>query len=146
MQLACILLMRAPEFENTIKITSKQDAGQRPACWGRRSAVVGIARTRRPSGLPAGRSQGGPGIGAAQQLVQQLIRDGRLFALRHTMAPSAASYGPKHGNSDTPPRTRLLIEDQRAEWRELDRRIRAFDEEFALPRRTGILHPNALWR
>src|SRR4051794_12116384 len=29
------------------------------------------------------------------------------------------------------PRTRLLIEDQRAEWRELDRRIEAFDEEFA---------------
>jgi transposase len=28
-------------------------------------------------------------------------------------------------------RTRLLIEDQRAEWRELDRRIEAFDEEFA---------------
>lgn len=29
------------------------------------------------------------------------------------------------------PRTRLLIEDQRAEWRELDRRIEAFDKEFA---------------
>jgi transposase len=29
------------------------------------------------------------------------------------------------------PRTWLLIEDQRAEWRELDRRIDAFDEEFA---------------
>jgi transposase len=29
-------------------------------------------------------------------------------------------------------RTRMLIEDQRAEWRELDRRILAFDEEFAL--------------
>jgi transposase len=29
------------------------------------------------------------------------------------------------------PRTRLLIEDQWAEWRELDRRIEAFDEEFA---------------
>ena len=29
------------------------------------------------------------------------------------------------------PRTRLLIEDQQAEWRELDRRIEAFDEEFA---------------
>jgi transposase len=29
------------------------------------------------------------------------------------------------------PRTRLLIEDQQAEWRELDRRIDAFDEEFA---------------
>jgi transposase len=33
-------------------------------------------------------------------------------------------------------RTRLLIEDQRAEWRELDRRIQAFDEEFALQART----------
>lgn len=29
------------------------------------------------------------------------------------------------------PRVRLLVEDQRAEWRELDRRIEAFDEEFA---------------
>ena len=34
------------------------------------------------------------------------------------------------------PRTRLLVEDQRAEWRELDRRILAFDEEFALQART----------
>ena len=33
-------------------------------------------------------------------------------------------------------RTRLLIGDQRAEWRELDRRIQAFDEEFALQART----------
>jgi transposase len=34
------------------------------------------------------------------------------------------------------PRTRLLIEDQRAEWRELDRRIQAFDDEFAAEART----------
>jgi len=34
------------------------------------------------------------------------------------------------------PRTRLLVEDMRAEWRELDRRILAFDEEFALRART----------
>jgi transposase len=34
------------------------------------------------------------------------------------------------------PRTRLLIEDQRAEWRELDRRIEAFDDEFAREART----------
>ena len=34
------------------------------------------------------------------------------------------------------PRTRLLIEDQRMEWRELDRRILAFDEEFVLQART----------
>lgn len=34
------------------------------------------------------------------------------------------------------PRTRLLIEDQRAEWRELDRRIAAFDAEFARVART----------
>ena len=33
-------------------------------------------------------------------------------------------------------RTRLLIEDLRAEWRELDRRIAAFDEEFATQART----------
>ena len=34
------------------------------------------------------------------------------------------------------PRTRLLIEDQRAEWRDLDRRISAFDDEFAQAART----------
>jgi transposase len=34
------------------------------------------------------------------------------------------------------PRVRLLVEDQRTEWRELDRRISAFDEEFALQART----------
>jgi transposase len=33
-------------------------------------------------------------------------------------------------------RTRLLIEDMRAEWRELDRRIGAFDDEFAAQART----------
>jgi transposase len=34
------------------------------------------------------------------------------------------------------PRTRRLIEDMRAEWQELDRRIEAFDEEFAGQART----------
>ena len=34
------------------------------------------------------------------------------------------------------PRVRLLVEDLRAEWRELDRRISAFDDEFALGART----------
>jgi transposase len=34
------------------------------------------------------------------------------------------------------PRTRLLVEDQRAEWRELDRRIEAFDDEFAAEARS----------
>ncbi|WP_424140493.1 IS110 family transposase [Roseomonas chloroacetimidivorans] len=34
------------------------------------------------------------------------------------------------------PRMRLLVEDQRAEWLELDRRIEAFDEEFAAEART----------
>jgi transposase len=34
-------------------------------------------------------------------------------------------------------RTRLLIEDQQAEWRELDRRILAFDEEFSHEARTN---------
>jgi transposase len=33
-------------------------------------------------------------------------------------------------------RTRLLVEDQCAEWRELDRRILAFEEEFALQARS----------
>jgi transposase len=35
------------------------------------------------------------------------------------------------------PRTRRLVEDQREEWRELDRRIQAFDEEFAAEARTN---------
>jgi transposase len=39
------------------------------------------------------------------------------------------------------PRTRLLIEDQRAEWRDLDRRILAFDEEFALQARSDETAP-----
>jgi transposase len=34
------------------------------------------------------------------------------------------------------PRVRVLVADLRAEWRELDRRIAAFDEEFALQART----------
>jgi transposase len=34
------------------------------------------------------------------------------------------------------PRTRLLVEDQQAEWRELDRRIEASDEEFAAEARS----------
>jgi transposase len=34
------------------------------------------------------------------------------------------------------PRTRILVEDQRAEWRELDRRIEALDEEFAVEARS----------
>jgi transposase len=38
--------------------------------------------------------QGGSGVRPAQELVEQFIRDGGLFASWHTMAPSAASYGP----------------------------------------------------
>ena len=34
------------------------------------------------------------------------------------------------------PRTRLLIEDMQAQWRELDRRILAFDDEFVAHART----------
>jgi transposase len=34
------------------------------------------------------------------------------------------------------PRARLLIKDMQAEWRELDRRIQGFDDEFALQART----------
>lgn len=34
------------------------------------------------------------------------------------------------------PRTRRLVEDMQAEWREMDRRIEAFDEEFAAHART----------
>src|SRR4051812_6686930 len=39
------------------------------------------------------------------------------------------------------PRTRLLIEDLRAEWRELGHRIPAFVEEVALPARPGEAAP-----
>lgn len=35
------------------------------------------------------------------------------------------------------PRTRLLVEDHWAEWRDLDRRIEAFDDEFAAEARTN---------
>jgi len=40
--------------------------------------------------------------------------------------------------SDGPlsPRVRALVEDMRTEWRELDRRIEAFDDEFAARART----------
>jgi hypothetical protein len=46
--------------------------------------------------------QGRPRVRPAQELVHNLIRDQGLFVSRHTMAPSAASYGPKHGISDSP--------------------------------------------
>jgi hypothetical protein len=45
--------------------------------------------------------QGGSGIGSGEELVQDLIRDRGRLASRHTMAPSAAPYGPKHGISDS---------------------------------------------
>lgn len=43
------------------------------------------------------------------------------------------------GQEDLPvsPRVRLLIEDMRAEWRTLDNRIEAFDDEFAARARTN---------
>ena len=44
------------------------------------------------------------------------------------------------------PRTRLLVEDQRAEWRELDRRIETFDEEFAAEARSDeATRPTCEW-
>ena len=42
--------------------------------------------------------------------------------LEEVLAPEQATLSP---------RTRLLVEDMRAQWRELDRRILAFDDEFA---------------
>ena len=39
------------------------------------------------------------------------------------------------------PRARLLIEDLRVEWRELDRRISAFDDKFAAQARTDETAP-----
>ena len=49
-----------------------------------------------------------------------------------------AFLGTLMGEGEVPlsPRTRLLVEDLRAEWRELDRRIQAFDEEFTAQART----------
>ena len=49
-----------------------------------------------------------------------------------------AFLGMLMGEGEVPlsPRTRLLVEDLRAEWRELDRRIQAFDEEFTAQART----------
>src|SRR5919107_1366781 len=40
------------------------------------------------------------------------------------------------GDVPLSPRVRVLLEDMRAEWRELDRRIGAFDDEFAARART----------
>src|SRR3954471_13862051 len=66
----------------------------------------GVQRTLRQGLLEpvqqAAVGQGGPGIRPSQELVQQLIRDGGLFASRHAMAPSAASYRPKHKTPDRP--------------------------------------------
>src|ERR671912_502853 len=49
------------------------------------------------------------------------------------------------------PRTRLLIEDMRAQWRELDRRILAFDDEFVAHARIDeaarlLMTIPAIWR
>jgi len=50
---------------------------------------------------------------------------------RHQLAQYLAATLGQEGEIAISQRMRLLIEDMRAEWRELDRRIAAFDDEFA---------------
>jgi transposase len=59
-----------------------------------------------------------------------IVAQGRRKLALHLEALLAA------GEVSLSARTRLLIEDMREEWRELDRRILAFDEAFALQART----------
>ena len=47
--------------------------------------------------------QGSPRVRAAQQLIEQLIRNGRLFASRYTRSPSIASYGHDTKSQTVPP-------------------------------------------
>ena len=78
-------------------------------------------------------------VGARTALINQL----RAFLLeRGIIVPQGRRKLESHletllagGPVSLSSRTRLLIEDQRTEWRELDRRISAFDEEFALQAR-----------
>src|SRR3712207_5613092 len=48
-------------------------------------------------------------IGACQQLVEDGVRDLRLFASRHVGAPSLPSCPPAHEIPDSPPRTRARV-------------------------------------
>jgi transposase len=47
------------------------------------------------------------------------------------------------GDAPLSPRVRALVEEMRAEWRELDRRIGAFDDEFAARARTDEPAPTS---
>ena len=57
---------------------------------------------------------------------------------RITVVPVKCIFRPVAGGREPSlsPRTRQLIDDMRAEWAELDRRIAAFDNEFAARART----------
>src|ERR1700686_5051811 len=55
---------------------------------------------------------------------------------RHKLEQYLAAMPDPDSDTSLSPRTRRLIDDMRAEWSELDRRIAAFDNEFAARART----------
>jgi transposase len=55
---------------------------------------------------------------------------------RHKLEQYLAAMPDPDSDTSLSPRTRRLIDDMRAEWAELDRRIAAFDNEFAARART----------
>ena len=121
------LLFAFEEIEATLAANAAEEAKRSPGLRDGRAKRRRAGRGRLPAHLPrvevvvelgiqrplgqrllqpvqqAALGQGRSGIRPAQELVQQLIRDRGLLASWHTMAPSAASYGPKHGISDSPP-------------------------------------------
>src|SRR5919202_2717465 len=75
-------------------------------------------------------------VGEQTALINQLrailLERGRTVPQgRHKLEQYLAAMPEPESDAALSPRIRQLIEDMRAEWRELDRRIAAFDNEFA---------------
>jgi transposase len=75
-------------------------------------------------------------VGERTALINQLrailLERGRTVPQgRHKLEQYLAAMPEPENDATLSPRVRQLIEDMRAEWRELDRRIAAFDNEFA---------------
>jgi len=75
-------------------------------------------------------------VGERTALINQLrailLERGRTVPQgRHKLEQYLAAMPEPETDTSLTPRIRQLIEDMRAEWRELDRRIAAFDSEFA---------------
>src|SRR5215208_6857346 len=72
------------------------------------------------------------------QLRAVLLERGRTVPQgRHKLEQYLAAMPEPEMDTSLTPRIRQLIEDMRAEWRELDRRIAAFDSEFAAHARSN---------